>query len=486
MHITSLPGKYGIGTLGNQAYKFVDFLRKSGQTYWQILPIGPTGYGDSPYQSFSTYAGNPYLIDLEILCDKNLIDRSYLDSINWGDDYFNIDFEKIYLNKLNVLRKVYNKFKEGNTDEFCEFIDKNKFWLKDYALFMAVKQHFNMVSWQQWPDESIKNRKEDSIIEYSNKLADEINFFMFVQFLFYSQWNRLKSYANSLGIKIIGDVPIYVGLDSSDVWANPQIFCLDEQKRPTIIAGCPPDDFSPKGQLWGNPIYNWDYLRETDFDWWIKRIKWCLSIHDVVRIDHFRGFDSYYAIDYNSEDATKGQWLDGPGIKFFTCLKEKLDNLEIIAEDLGFLTQSVKSLLLLTGFPGMKILQFAFNPNQEENYYLPHNYSANSVVYTGTHDNDTIRGWFESCDENTIKHAIKYGALTNEEGLNWGMIRMAYSSISDLAIIPIQDFLNLGTDCRMNTPSTINGNWRFRLSEDMLTDKLASKINELTKLYGRM
>lgn len=484
MHISSLPSKYGIGTLGKSAYEFVDFLKKSGQSLWQVLPIGPTSYGDSPYQSFSVHAGNPYFIDFDILCNNGLLKKEDYCNIDWGNSRTNIDYEKIYNERFKVLKKAFINFKNNDDTDFKKFIKQNNHWLPDYALYMAVKSHFGMISWHEWPDKDIRNRTCDAINKYSNMLSADIEFFMFLQYLFYSQWEKLKLYANSLGIKIIGDMPIYVGLDSADTWAYPEIFWLDENKNPVKVAGCPPDGFSAKGQLWGNPLYNWKYLKETKYSWWTKRVKTANILFDIIRIDHFRGFDSYYAIPFSATDAIEGKWMNGPGIDFFNSLKEQLGDIDIIAEDLGFLTPGVKKLLQDTGYPGMKILQFAFD-SKEESDYLPHNYEKNSIVYTGTHDNDTIMGWLKNADEKDIDYAIKYGALNKKEGYNWGLIRLCYMSVSNTAIIPMQDFLGLDESARMNTPSTLGGNWTWRILKEDLTDTLSHKIKSLTELYAR-
>lgn len=485
MHISSLPGKYGIGTLGKNAYEFANFLKKSGQTLWQILPIGPTSFGDSPYQSFSVHAGNPYFIDLEMLCEDGLLSKNDCNHFNFGDSPINVDYKKIYDNRFKLLKKAFMSFKDSRDTQFNKFKLENRAWLFDYSLFMAVKSHYNMAPWHNWPDENIKTRTADSVEYYSELLKNEIEFFMFLQYLFYSQWAKLKKYVNSLGIKIIGDMPIYVGLDSADTWSYPEVFWLDCNKKPVKVSGCPPDGFSPKGQLWGNPLYNWKYLKSTNYSWWINRIKTANKLFDITRIDHFRGFDSYYAIPFGANDATCGEWLNGPGIDFFNMLKEKLGDIPIIAEDLGFLTASVKKLLSDTGYPGMKVLQFAFE-SQKENDYLPHNYVKNCIAYTGTHDNDTIMGWFKNGRKQDILHAVEYGALNETEGYSWGLIRLCYASVSKAAIIPMQDFLGLDSRSRMNIPSTVGGNWTWRVLKEQITDDLADKIKHLTKLYGRI
>lgn len=485
MHITSLNSPFGIGTLGDAAYKFADFLRASGQTYWQILPIGPTSYGDSPYQSFSTYAGNPYLIDFDLLRNDGLLNDSDYNQIDWGSKQTAVSYNKIYNSRFIVLRKAYEVFKNQMNHEFNDFLYKNKDWLEDYALYMAVKSHFGMISWVQWPDEDIRLRKPSGIKRYSESLSDDIQFWKFVQFKFFEQWTKLKKYVNSMGIKIIGDIPIYVAMDSADTWSNPDEFWLDENNIPIRVAGCPPDAFSSSGQLWGNPLYDWTHMKSNGYRWWINRIKGICKFFDITRIDHFRGFDSYYAIPYSAKDAKNGEWLSGPGMDFFEKMKKELGNVEIIAEDLGFLTPGVIKLVKDTGYPGMKILEFAFDA-REESDFLPHNYDKNSVVYTGTHDNETVMGWVKSVAKEDLEFAKKYALLTEGEGYNWGLIRTAYSSVSNIAIIPMQDFLGLGNDARMNTPSTLGENWIWRIKSDALTKELANRIKGLTKLYGRV
>lgn len=484
MHISSLPGGFGNGSLGEEAYEFVDFLKKAGQKYWQILPLGHTSYGDSPYQCFSAFAGNPHFIDFRLLEKEALITKEDYEDIDFGSDSENIDFEKIYYGRQPVLKKAYEEFKKENQDDFEKFKAENKFWLEDYSLYMAIKESFDLASWQEW-DEDIKSREPKVLEEYKLKLNNEINYWCFIQFKFFEQWNKLKKYANKNGVKIIGDMPIYVAEDGSDIWANPEMFKLDETLTPMSVAGCPPDDFAITGQLWGNPIYNWDEMERDEYKWWILRVKESFKLYDVVRIDHFRGFESYWEIPYGDETAEFGKWVKGPGNKLFAAIKAELGELEIIAEDLGFLTKEVMDFKNETGYPGMKILQFGFGG--EDSDYMPHNYEKNSIAYTGTHDNDTFRGWAEAkTSEEAIKHAKKYLCLNEEEGYNWGFIRGVWSSVSDLAIAPMQDFLDLGTEARMNVPSVLGGNWEWRVKEEDLTVELAEKIYELTKLYGRV
>lgn len=484
MHIASLPGDYGIGTFGKEAYKFADFLKKSGQRYWQILPLGQTGYGDSPYQSFSAFAGNPYFIDFDILNEEGILDKSDYKDVNFGSNPEDIDYGTLFIEKLKVLRIAFEKSKGRFDEEINRFREEQSLWIHDYALYMAVKGRFGLESWQNWA-EDIKRRYDNALHYYRNELKEDIEYWTFLQFLFFKQWNNLKSYANSLGIQIIGDIPIYVSADSADVWANPQAFLLDENNDPIKVAGCPPDAFSATGQLWGNPIYNWDYLHHTGYQWWIDRVRESLKMYDVIRIDHFRGFEAYWEIPYGDETAMNGEWIKGPGIKLFDAIRNALGDVNVIAEDLGYLTEEVLQFRDATGFPGMKVLQFAFD-SREESDYLPHNYIQNSIAYTGTHDNDTFLGWYEvTGNRDDVEYCKKYLKLSEEEGYNWGFIRGAWSSVSDTSIALIQDFLNLGNETRINLPSTLGCNWRWRLKKDILTDELAEKIYDITKLYGR-
>lgn len=489
MHISSLPGKFGIGTFGQEAYDYADFLYKSGLKYWQILPLGQTGYGDSPYQSFSAFAGNPYFIDFDLLAKDNLLrEYEYLNE-NYGDNKNYIDYGLLFKIKYEVLRKAYNNFINNESshlrEEFEKFREENKWWLEDYALYMAIKNHFNLVSWQDW-DDDIKKREVEALEKYKVLLKDNIEYWEFIQYLFFKQWNDLKKYVNSKGIKIIGDIPIYVAEDSADVWSNPESYLIDKETlKPISVAGCPPDAFSATGQLWGNPIYDWEYMDKEGYSWWIKRVRESLKLYDVVRIDHFRGFESYWKIPYGEETAINGEWVKGPGMKLFDAVKETLGEVNVIAEDLGFLTVEVKEFLEDSGFPGMKVLQFAFDEREESNY-LPHTYNNNCVAYTGTHDNDTFRGWYDlTAPRNDVKYCKEYLALSDEEGYNWGFIRGVWSSVSDLAIATMQDFLDLGNETRINMPSTLGNNWKWRISEGSYDDELAEKIYRYTKMYGR-
>lgn len=483
--IASLPSKYGIGSFSKEAYDFIDILEESGQSLWQILPIGPTGYGDSPYQSFSTFAGNPYFIDLDELVEEGLLSEEECNSYDWGSNNEYIDYEKIYLSRFKILRKAYERSNISKNKIFKEYCEINKWWLHDYALYMSIKDSFGSKSWIEW-DDDIRSRKEEAISKYEEKLKDDIIFYKYQQYLFTKQWSKLKAYANKKGISIIGDIPIYVALDSSDTWANPELFQLDKDCMPTAVAGCPPDSFSKTGQLWGNPLYYWEYHKYTDYEWWIKRIEYSFKLYDIVRIDHFRGFDEYYSIPYGEKTAINGAWKKGPGLDLFKYIKEKLGDVEIIAEDLGFLTESVKQLLKDTGYPGMKIIQFAFD-SREESDYLPHNYDKNCIVYTGTHDNSTIKGWYEEISLQDKRMCVNYmnNKYTRENIIHWDFICLAMRSVANTCIIPVQDYLGLGNEARINVPSTLGDNWKWRMKSDSFSKNLIKKIKMLTKLYGR-
>lgn len=482
--VSSLPSAYGIGSFSKEAYEFVDQLKAGGQKYWQILPLGPTGYGDSPYQSFSTYAGNPYYIDLETLMEDGLLTKEECDACDFGDNPSYIDYEKIYNQRFPILKKAFARFVED--EEFREFVKENEFWLEDYSLYMAIKNSLNGISWSQWEDD-LKCRDTQALEQKKQELANEVQFIRFQQYEFVKQWKKLKTYANEQGISIIGDIPIYVAFDSADAWANPELFQFDENSEPTAVAGCPPDAFSATGQLWGNPLYKWEYHAETGFAWWIQRLKYCFKLYDVVRVDHFRGFDEYYAIPYGNETAEFGAWQKGPGIDLFHAVKNALGDVNIIAEDLGYLTDSVLKLLQDTGYPGMKVLQFAFD-SREESDYLPHNYNKNCVVYTGTHDNDTVLGWLDEMAPEDVAFAQKYMNNKNStaEEIPWDFIRLAMASVADLAIIPVQDYLGLGTEARINKPSTLGYNWKWRLKPGQLQEDVLEKMYDMTKLYGRL
>ncbi len=481
--ISSIPSQYGIGTFSKEAYKFIDFLEEAGQTLWQILPLGPTGYGDSPYQSFSTFAGNPYYIDLEEFIELGFITKADCDAVNFGSGN-SVDYEKIFFGRFPLLRKAFENSKIAADPKFQKFITDNAYWLDDYALYMAIKDSLNGESWISW-EEPIK-RRDRKVLEICKKeYTEDILFYQFQQYYFSKQWTKLKAYANKKGIQIVGDIPIYVAFDGSDTWANPELFQLKPDGEPIAVAGCPPDAFSPTGQLWGNPLYNWEYHTETKFDWWMKRIAYCFELYDVVRIDHFRGFDEYYSIPYGEPTAENGEWQQGPGMAIFDTMKKVLGDKPVIAEDLGFLTDSVLELVANTGYPGMKILQFAFD-TREDSDYLPHNYSRNCVVYTGTHDNDTTVNWYDTLAKADQAFALEYIGITEKDNVCKSLIRMALSSVADTAIIPMQDYLELGKEARFNTPSTLGENWKWRLDEKDITKKLAKEIHSLTKLYSRL
>lgn len=484
MHISSLPGDTGIGTLGKEAYDFVDFLENSGQTYWQVLPLCPTSYGDSPYQSFSTFAGNPYFIDFDLLCKEDLLKESDYSKIKWCDNPEKIDYKLLYKNRFKVLRKAFDNFNLNN-DKYIAFCNNNSFWLDDFALYMSLKNSFDGKPWNEW-SQDLKTRNDKSVSKVKTELNEEIEFQKFIQYVFFKQWNDLKKYANENGIKIIGDIPIYVAGDSADVWANPKQFLLDEDCNPIEVAGCPPDAFSDDGQLWGNPLYDWDYMKKDGFSWWKNRIEHLCKMCDVIRIDHFRGFESFYCIPADSKTAKIGEWRKGPGIEFFKEIEKTLGKKDIIAEDLGYLTPAVKRMLKQSKYPGMKVLQFAFDTD-EDNDYLLHNFTKNSVAYAGTHDNDTIIGYMtKTAPRKTRKRAKEYLRLTRKEGYNWGFMKAVWSSNSDTAIVTMQDLLGLGNEARMNYPSTVTDNWQWRAKPDYLTDELTEKLRYYTNLYQRI
>ncbi len=478
MHVSSLASDYGIGTIGKEAYEFVDFLKRSEQRYWQILPLNPTEFGNSPYQSPSVFAGNTLLIDLDELIADGLLYREELNGIFFGADAEKVDYSAVRAYKPELLKKAFARFHINS--EYTKFTTENDYWLAGYALYMALKEHFEGKPWYEW-EEDIKNCKPDAVKKYSAALWDKIEFHKFGQYIFFRQWNRLKTYANENGVEIIGDIPIYVALDSADVWTNMNYFQLDKDKKPKNVAGCPPDAFCMDGQLWGNPLYDWKAIKQSGYVWWIHRIKESRKLYDVIRLDHFRGFESYYAIPAEDENAKNGVWEKGPGAAFFKAVKKHVPGVRIIAEDLGHLTDEVYDLLDECGFPGMKILQFAFDP-YNDNPYLPYNYCENCVAYTGTHDNDTLIGWYAN---ETNKEFIRdYLNVATDEWVPAAMIRTVLASRAKTAIIPIQDYLGSGR--RMNTPSTANEeNWSYRITKGALHDGIAYNIAHLTKLYKR-
>ena len=489
--IFSLPGKYGIGCFSKEAYKFVDFLKKAGQTYWQILPIGPTSYGDSPYQSFSTFAGNPYFIDLENLIEQKLLTVEECEGASMGNRANDIDYGALYNERFRLLRLAYSRIDSVIKKKVSDFANKEE-WLEDYALFMALKDAHDGASFFTWEDE-LRLRDAAAIAKAKEDYADEIGFYQYLQYEFFRQWKELKKYANKQDIKIIGDIPIYIAEDSADVWCNPKLFQMDENGRPTAVAGCPPDAFSELGQMWGNPLYDWPAHKKEGYAWWIRRMEKCSELYDVIRIDHFRGFDEYYSIPYGRKDAVVGQWEKGPGLELFTAMKEKLGELNIIAEDLGYITPTVRQLVKDTGFPNMKIMEFAFDGREPKeggaktNDYLPFNMDHNCVVYTGTHDNETLYGWLDNVGKASLAEAKRFMDIKwiTKKGFVKKMIRLAISSPANYCIIPIQDYLCLGNEARINEPSTLGTNWRWRLVEGQLTDKLADEMLYLANLYGR-
>ena len=483
MPVSSLPSRFGIGGFSKEAYDFVDFLAASGQSLWQILPLGPTGYGDSPYQSFSTFAGSPYYISLDALIEEGMLTEEECSSVDFGNDTKRVDYEKIYYTRFELLRKAFERANRSDDADYSAFVKENELWLKDYAMYMAVKDSLGGVSWIEW-DEEIRLRKPKAMKKYEKELADDIAFYSYQQYLFSKHWSALKEYANKKGIQIVGDIPIYVAFDSADTWAKPELFQLDQKNVPTAVAGCPPDAFSATGQLWGNPLYRWDYHEETGFAWWMQRLAHCFDIYDIVRIDHFRGFDEYWAVPYGDETAENGEWKPGPGYKLFEVMKKTLGNRAVIAEDLGFLTPSVLKLVKKTGYPGMKILQFAFDATGESDY-LPHKYPNNCVVYTGTHDNDTVNGWLATLNKKDLAFVKKYVNVKRTPELCETLIRTALGSVADTAIIPMQDYLGLGGEARINTPSTLGGNWEWRMEKDACTEELSKHMLELAWIYGR-
>ena len=488
LSVSSLPSKYGIGCFDQAAYRFVDWLKEAGQTYWQILPLGPTSYGDSPYQSFSTFAGNPYFISLEALVEEGVLTKEECESADFGQYSNDVDYEKLYFQRYPLLRKAYERSNISVDGQYQDFLRENQWWLDDYALFMAVKDRFDGKPWTEWAQD-IRLRWGFAMDYYRRELYFDIEFQKYLQFKFFQQWHALKAYANRQGIRIIGDIPIYVAMDSADAWANPKLFQLDDENRPVAVAGCPPDGFSADGQLWGNPLYRWDYHRQTGFDWWTTRLWYCFRLYDVVRIDHFRGFDEYFAIPYGKK-ALDGHWEKGPGIDLFRTVERRLGWHEVIAEDLGYVTDSVRKLVRDSGFPGMKVLEFAFDSRDSgsANDYLPHNYPENCVVYTGTHDNETIAGWLDSITEQEVRMVRAYLAdsYTPQDELNIPLIALAMRSSAKTCMIPIQDYLGYDNSCRMNQPSTVGTNWRWRLTEQELNEELNKEILQLTKLYGRL
>ena len=491
--VASLPSEYGIGAFSKEAYTFVDQLVEAGQKYWQILPLGPTGYGDSPYQSFSAFAGNPYFIDLEALIEQELLTKEECDSADLGENEQDIDYEKQYFHRFPLLRTAFQRWshiqkKKGRSAKKLQelFDDALSPYTQEYCFYMAVKNHFGGKSFFLW-DEDIRTRKPDAVKAYREKCKEEILFYEFLQYEFQEQWTKLKRYANQKGVKIIGDIPIYVAMDSADSWAHPELFQFDEEGQPKAVAGCPPDAFSATGQLWGNPLYHWEYHKKTGYEWWLARMEYSFQLYDVVRVDHFRGFDAYYSIPAGDKTAEFGHWEEGPGYELFKAMKKRFGKLPIIAEDLGFLTPSVLKLVKKTGFPGMKVLEFAFDASGESSY-LPHRYPKNCVVYTGTHDNMTLQGWYRSLEPEAKKFALRYvgNSYAPQGEIHWDYIRLALASVAKLAVIPVQDYLGLGDWARTNEPSTLGKNWRWRMKKEDLTPEILEKCREMAETYGRV
>lgn len=487
MHISSLPGKYGIGSFGQSAYDFVDFLVRTKQRYWQILPLGTTSYGDSPYQSFSAFAGNTYFIDFDILIEEGLLNESDVKGADFGDDPRKVDYAKIFDARRPIMEKAVARFlKADDLSDYESFVKQNAAWLEVFAEYMAIKEHFDNLAWTEWPDEAIRRREAASLASYREKLADKLTYHRVTQYLFFKQWLRLKAYANEHHIEIVGDMPIYVAADSADVWAQPHFFKTDAVGKPTCVAGCPPDEFSETGQLWGNPIYDWEAMDKDGYAWWIERLRESFKIYDIVRIDHFRGFESYWEVPAGSETSASGKWVKGPDYKLFAAVKEALGDLNIIAEDLGFMTDEVIELRERTGFPGMKILQFAFNPD-DESIDSPHMAPNNSVMYTGTHDNNTVLGWYkDEIDDATRQYMAQYTNRKEYETVPHAMLRTIFASVSFMAIATMQDLLELDSAARMNYPSTIGGNWTWRMTAEELNPIVEGELYSLTKTYRRM
>ncbi|WP_061592407.1 4-alpha-glucanotransferase [Streptococcus sanguinis] len=487
MHISSLPGKYGIGSFGQSAYDFVDFLVRTKQRYWQILPLGTTSYGDSPYQSFSAFAGNTYFIDFDILIEEGLLNEADVKGADFGDNPRKVDYAKIFDARRPIMEKAVARFlKAEDLSDYESFVEQNAAWLEVFAEYMAIKEHFDNLAWTEWPDEAIRRREAASLASYRAKLVDKLTYHRVTQYLFFKQWLRLKAYANEHHIEIVGDMPIYVAADSADVWAQPHFFKTDAVGKPTCVAGCPPDEFSETGQLWGNPIYDWEAMDKDGYAWWIERLRESFKIYDIVRIDHFRGFESYWEVPADSDTSATGKWVKGPDYKLFAAVKEALGDLNIIAEDLGFMTDEVIELRERTGFPGMKILQFAFNPD-DESIDSPHLAPNNSVMYTGTHDNNTVLGWYkDEIDDATRQYMAQYTNRKEYETVPHAMLRTIFSSVSFMAIATMQDLLELDSAARMNYPSTIGGNWTWRMTAEELNPIVEGELYSLTKTYRRM
>lgn len=482
--IFSLPSPYGVGTMGQAARDFVDFLAAASQTWWQVLPVGPTSYGDSPYQSPSAFAGNPYLVDLDTLVADGLLTSDEVHALSWGEDPTRVDYGLLYQNRLELLRRACDRGWERDQSAVAKFAQKNRDWLGDYALFMAMKRHFDMAAWYTWPDEGARLHQPEAIAHYAHELDDDVRLFTYVQYLFFAQWEKLRAYAHGKDVRIFGDMPIYVALDSADVWAHPENYQLDERNNPIEVAGVPPDYFSADGQLWGNPLYDYAAMASDDYSWWKRRVEAAGQLYDMVRIDHFRGFARYWSVPAKETTAKNGHWVDGPGIELIDALKRGNPEVELVAEDLGTPTPEVMELLLASGLPGMKVLQFAFDGRQD-NEHLPHGIPVHCVCYTGTHDNAPLGAWFAEEDPACLDLARRYMGLNDNEGRVWGMVREGMSSVATLFFAQLQDYLELGPEARINTPGTMDGNWQWRLRPGQLSDELAERIAGMTQLYGR-
>lgn len=481
--VSSLPSNYGIGTFGKEAYNFIDLLVKAKQKYWQVLPIGPTSYGDSPYQSFSAFSGNPYLIDLDMLIEEGLLKKEDVEQYIWFEKEDRVDYGAIFQNRFLVLRLAFKNSKHIETKEYKEFCEENQYWLSDYSLYMALKTKFNHQEWSAW-DEDIRNREESAIKHYEEELKEDINFWKFCQFKFRQQWKKLKDYANEKGIRIIGDVPLYMAMDSVEVWVHGRIFQLDERKNPTHVAGVPPDGFSPTGQRWGNPLYDWDVMEKDNFSWWRERMKVNAELYDIIRIDHFIGIVRYFKIPASCPTAEEGKWVEGPGKKLTDAIKEAVGDSEIIAEDLGIVVDSVRELINETGWPGMKVMEFAFDsgPNNDN---LPHHYRKNSIVYGGTHDNETLVGYFANQNPWHTSFTLDYLGLKEKAEIPNAVIRAAYASVANTAIFQMQDILGLDNEARMNFPGTFGSNWQWRMKKEQFEEKYVEFLRKHVEVYGR-
>ncbi|MEG3310953.1 4-alpha-glucanotransferase [Streptococcus sp. SS-4456] len=486
MHISSLPGKYGIGSMGQAAYDFVDFLERTKQRYWQILPLGTTSYGDSPYQSFSAFAGNTHFIDFDFLIEKGWLTEEDVAGIDFGDKDTEVDYAKVFYGRRPVLEKAVRAIKaEGVPADYWSFAEENGFWLHTFAEYMAIKEHFDNKPWIDWEDQGARLRYHDTLEYYRQLLAEQMDYHRITQYLFFSQWYALKAYANAKGVEFVGDMPIYIAADSADMWANPHFFKTDEEGKPSVVAGCPPDAFSEIGQLWGNPIYDWEAMKQDGFTWWVARLRESFKIYDMVRIDHFIGFASFWEIPAGEETAVNGYRVEAPGFELFETIKYHLGDLNIIAEDLGTVTDKVIQLRERTGFPGMKVLQFAFDP-EGDSIEMPHNHRNNVVAYTGTHDNDTILGWYESELSDEGKEFLdKYSNRREDEGVSHALFRLLFGSPAFMAVATMQDLLGLDGSARMNLPNTLGGNWTWRMTADQLTPAIEAELLDLTVTYRR-